>query len=244
MEYWFLLFCYISGSIPFGLLIGFMAGKDVRKEGSLNIGFTNVNRVCGKKWGIPVLILDIAKGFLPVFYLPVVMMEKTQQIVPEAFGAIKDIPAPEITLLGEDYYWLVAFGAILTVLGHNFPVWLKFKGGKGVATGTGALLALMPWSIFFGFIVFMVLVLKYRYISLGSIFGSASIFVSRIILLGGKTFDEKNLPASVIVSLIVVLVIIKHIPNIKRLLNGTESKIGAKKEADVGLSENNIEVKG
>jgi len=103
----YLLVCYLAGSVPFGFAAGLLAGHDVRREGSGNIGFTNVLRVCGKRWGFPVLLLDAFKGFAPVFWLAPVIM------------------APEMP----DFHAQQALGGLMAIIGHSFPVWLRFWDG-------------------------------------------------------------------------------------------------------------------
>jgi acyl phosphate:glycerol-3-phosphate acyltransferase len=116
-----LTLCFLAGSIPFGFLIGKLNGRDLRREGSGNIGATNVWRVLGPRWGMPAFLLDFLKGFLPLLALNL--------WVPEA-------PA-----------WLAVTGGLAAVLGHNFTPWLNFNGGKGIAVTAGVLGALMPWSL-------------------------------------------------------------------------------------------------
>ncbi len=205
MQYIYLLICYVLGSIPVGLLVGYAAGVDVREHGSGNIGFTNVLRVCGKSWGIPVLILDMAKGFAPVFFLSGVLLE------------------------GGEYSALwAAIGGVVAVLGHNFPVWLKFKGGKGVATGAGVLAALMPVPFVIGLGIWIALVVAFRYVSLGSMIGAFSVFVCQSIMTRDDFLGRDNIPSTIIAFSIWALVMISHRSNIKRLLAGEENKIGAK----------------
>lgn len=206
MHYLFLGLCFLCGSVPFGLLIGFMAGKDVRKEGSGNIGFTNVLRVCGKAWGIPVLLLDMGKGFLPVFFLP------------------------EVLCGGDDMDFYRAMGGICAVFGHNFSPWLRFKGGKGVATGAGVLAALVPQPFLIGLGLWLFLVVLFRYVSIGSMCGSAMVFVMRCYLTREDFFSLNNLPATIMTFLIWSLVMISHRENIRRLMRGQENKIGTKKD--------------
>lgn len=209
----FLVVCYFCGSIPFGLLIGFLAGKDVRKEGSGNIGFTNVLRVCGKAWGIPVLVVDMLKGFAPVFFLSALFFASDW-----AYAGL-----------------FSALGGICTVLGHNYTCWLKFKGGKGVATGAGALAALVPLPFVCGLTVFLLLVAVTRYISVGSMASAFTVFVIQVALKWQAILDldRQVLPVTVMCFLIWSLVMVSHRSNIKRLLNGTENKIGQKKTAAV-----------
>lgn len=203
MEYIYLLVCYLFGSIPFGLLIGYAAGVDVRKHGSGNIGFTNVLRVCGKGWGFPVLIADVAKGFVPVFFISSALLAGNEY----------------------EFAWKAA-GAVVAVLGHNFPLWLKFKGGKGVATGAGVLAALMPIPFVCGLVTWILLVLMFRYVSLGSMISSFVVIVVQAILTRDDFFSINAIPATIIAFAIWALVMISHRSNIGRLMRGEENKIG------------------
>jgi glycerol-3-phosphate acyltransferase PlsY len=192
---------FLCGSVPFGLLLVKLAGKgDVRAHGSGNIGATNVSRVGGKALGILTLLLDIAKGFLPIY-------------LGKHLG------------LGESPLSLLAISA---VLGHMFTPWLKFKGGKGVATALGVALAFRAAMVLPALGVFIVLLLVFRYVSLGSVLAAATLPL--ILVWKGAT-------ATVLIpwALLALLVILKHHENIRRLLRGTESPLwGGKKEtADV-----------
>ena len=156
-----LLLSYLAGAIPFGLLFSRMAGKDVRREGSGNIGATNVNRVLGKKLGILTLCCDVAKGFLPVFvaslFLPV----------------------------GENWELLVGLCGLAAVLGHMFSIYLGFKGGKGVATALGVFLFFSPWSIVLALVLFIAVVGISGFVSAGSLAASGMIPFF-ILILGGS----------------------------------------------------------
>lgn len=146
-----LLLSYLVGAIPFGLLFSRAVGKDVRQEGSGNIGATNVNRVLGKKLGILTLLCDVVKGFLPVFlvafYLP-----------PSA-----------------DSVWIIALCGLAAVVGHMFSVYLGFTGGKGVATALGVFLFFSPLAIFFALLLFIGVVYVSRFVSAGSLAAAAVI---------------------------------------------------------------------
>ncbi len=194
---------YVAGSIPFGLFAGWIAGVDVRTKGSGNIGFTNVLRVCGPKVGLPVLLLDIAKGFFPSWCA----MQMGGQSV----------------LVG-------VICGLLAILGHNFPVWLRFRGGKGVATSAGVLGALLPQELGLALLVFLVAVGISRYISLGSILGALTVVVSHLVL-ATEPFGMDELPRTILAILMVALVIVRHRSNISRLLAGTENKLFAKKQS-------------
>lgn len=201
---------YLLGAVPFGLLIAKAHGKDLRCIGSGNIGATNVVRALGRKWGILCFVLDVLKGLIPMLAVPVL-------------GIISPQPKVlELTL------WLLVGCA--AVLGHIFPVYLKFKGGKGVATSLGIVLGLWPYYTFCGiaaFAVWIACVLIWRYVSLASIAAAVSFPV--FLLLSAFFFEDwplttlwPLLAGAVLMSLLVVL---RHRANIRRLLDGTESKI-------------------
>ena len=183
---------YLLGSIPTGLLLGKAYGIDVRKEGSGNIGATNLYRTVGRKVGVITLVGDCFKGLVPV-------------MAARAWG----LGAEQVAWVG-----LAAF------CGHVFSVFLRFKGGKGVATALGVFLALSPLAVAIAVGVFAVLVLKWRYVSLGSIC-AAAVMPLAVSLLGG------NRVLLLVTALIALSVIVKHHENIKRLVAGTESKFKA-----------------
>jgi glycerol-3-phosphate acyltransferase PlsY len=190
---------FLCGSIPFGLVLVKLAGKgDVREYGSGNIGATNVSRVGGKALGIVTLLLDILKGFLPVY-------------LAKQFS------------LGESALSMLA---LFAVLGHVFTPWLKFQGGKGVATALGVALAFRAAMVLPALGVFIVLVLAFRYVSLGSVM--AAMALPFVLLWEGAT------PLVILLWVdISFIVIAKHHENIRRLLKGTESPLwGAKKEGN------------
>jgi glycerol-3-phosphate acyltransferase PlsY len=183
-----------------------MAGVDVREHGSKNIGFTNVLRVCGAKWGVPVLVLDVLKGFIPVW-------------------AVK---AGWLAVDKDKFIVIIAATALLSIIGHVLPVYLKFKGGKGVATSAGAFLALFPQATGIALAVFAVSLLIFRYVSLSSTLGAVAIVVAHHIT-EPEAFTEK-LPLTIIAWLVMIIVIIRHRTNYVRLFNGTENKIGKAKK--------------
>ena len=187
---------YLVGSIPFGFLIGKMRGKDVRTLGSKNIGATNVYRTVGKPWGILAFACDFLKGFLPTF-------------AAQRFG-------------GAD--WLPLVVGILTVAGHMWTCFMKFKGGKGIATGFGMLVALVPWLVLTAFGLWAVTVWLSHYISLGSILAAAFLLVAVWFpILGSPGWH--NLPQCVLVAFVSAFAIWKHRTNIQRLAKGCENKI-------------------
>jgi glycerol-3-phosphate acyltransferase PlsY len=201
---------YLLGSIPFGLLIAKAHGKDLRSIGSGNIGATNVSRALGRKWAYICFALDVLKGTVPM--LVIMFIAK---------------PAGVVMLL----LWLVVGCA--AILGHIFPIYLKFKGGKGVATSFGIALGLWPYytiCALFAIAIWVVVVLIWRYVSLASIVSSVSFPVVLILAIILKpSWDFFSLwPLLVAATVIPLMVIIRHWENVKRLLAGTESKILAR----------------
>ncbi len=185
------LLSYLAGAIPFGLLFSRAVGKDVREEGSGNIGATNVNRVLGKKLGIMTLLCDVAKGYLPV-YLVATMLPQAEN--PELF---------------------IALCGLATVLGHMFPVYLGFKGGKGVATALGVFLYFSPLSILLALFVFIAVVVTSGFVSAGSLV-AAGLIPLFIWFFAGST-------STVLIALVIAALIwVKHSSNIKRLIQGEE----------------------
>jgi glycerol-3-phosphate acyltransferase PlsY len=183
---------YLSGSIPFGLLLTrALAGKDVRAQGSGNIGATNVARVAGKKLGAVVLLLDALKGALPVL---------------AARGLLPGEP------LWHDAVGLAAF------CGHVFPVWLRFRGGKGVATALGVLAVLLPWAALAGFVVWAALIAIFRVSSIGSLAGALV-----AVVVGFVVHRPIEYPAVAVVFL--VLMLLTHRSNLQRLINRQENRV-------------------
>ncbi len=194
------LAAYLMGSIPFGLLLAKTKGIDIRKQGSGNIGATNVLRCLGKPLGITCFILDVLKGYLPAFVFPMVGTG--------AAGLQENFPS-----IG------ILFGAA-AILGHNFPIFLKFKGGKGIATSAGVLLGIAPLAVGLGILTWAIVFFISGYVSLGSII--ASIVVA---LTGWLRYD---ITTAIALTLLGTLAIYRHRENIKRLLAGTENKFQKK----------------
>ena len=192
---------YLIGAVPFGLLIGFMNGKDVRKEGSCNIGATNVTRVVGKWWGKLCFLCDFLKGFLPVILT--------------------------MWLLDPGSGWLTALAAVAAMLGHVFPVYLRFKGGKGVSTAAGAALALCPLAVVIAGAVWVIVFFLSRYVSLASLAAALALPVSAW-LLGFFGVAKFFLPFGIVLVIFAVLAFWRHRSNIVRLLNGTENRFEKK----------------
>ena len=191
---------YLLGSIPFGyLLVRIFRKQDIRQSGSGNIGATNVARSGARGLGLATLLLDLGKAFLAV--------EIAKHLAPGRYD-------------------VAVMAALAAVVGHMFPVWLGFKGGKGVASGLGVFLALTPLSGVCILGVFLVVVALTRYVSLGSILASASLpFFAYMFVRPQSVLTTAGFIA------IAVLIIAKHRGNIRRLLAGTESRFGTRKAA-------------
>ena len=198
---------YLLGSIPFGyLLVRVFRGEDIRQTGSGNIGATNVARSGAKGLGIATLALDALKGALAVGIASYI-----------AHYEVRSGTYP--TLVPNQ---LMATAALAAVLGHVFPVWLKFKGGKGVATALGVFCVLFPKAILVALAVFILIVLVTRYVSLGSILGAIAFPVAAYFL------QDSDWLSLLLASAISLIIILKHHQNIQRLLAGTESRFGSK----------------
>ncbi len=199
---------YLLGSVPFGLIIAKAHGKDLRTIGSGNIGATNLSRALGRKWAYFCFVLDVLKGLIPMTV---------------AGRFISSGPSVTELLL-----WLVVGCA--AVLGHIFPVYIKFRGGKGVATSFGIALGLWPYYTVCAattFVVWLVVVLVWRYISLGSIVASVAFPVTLVLaIVLSSSWDFAGLwPLLTAASIIPVIVVVRHRENMKRIVAGTESKV-------------------
>jgi glycerol-3-phosphate acyltransferase PlsY len=191
---------YLIGAIPFGLLLSTGKGVDIRSQGSGNIGATNVARLLGKKLGIFTLLLDVGKGFFPMWLTAVVAGD-----------------APGSSLM-------VALAGVLAVLGHMYPVYLGFRGGKGVATGLGVFLFLSPPAVFLSLLLFLAAVYFTGFVSVGSLLAAAAMPIW-LQFLGAPVWKL------FVAAFIAVMIWIKHRPNIDRLLDGTEKSWKKEKAA-------------
>ena len=189
MVLW-ILGAYLVGSLPFGFIVGKLRGVDVRTVGSKNIGATNVYRTVGKKWGLLVFLLDFLKGFIPAIVCCMVQGKG-------------------------DLAVCVGFSC---VIGHTLTIFMKFKGGKGVATAFGMLMAIAPLTALGAFAVFALAVWISHYISLGSCLAAAQLAI-------GIWFFEDILSLQIMMTVLAAFVIFKHRSNIKRLIQGCENKI-------------------
>jgi glycerol-3-phosphate acyltransferase PlsY len=191
---------YFLGAIPFGVIVGKMRGVDIRAVGSGNSGATNVWRTLGPAAGITVFALDVLKGLAAPFLAR--------------------------ALVGHDQYWTIALCGALAVIGHTFSCFLKFRGGKGIATGLGMAVGLMPIPALLAFALWGIVLLLGRMISAASIVACvAAPFIA-------LAFHEPQ-PFVITIAIIALLAIVKHIPNMKRIAAGTEPKIGFGKKPRV-----------
>lgn len=198
---------YLLGSIPTGFLVARARGIDIRTVGSGNIGATNVFRAVGKPAGIFVLLVDALKGWLAVAVLAKMIC-----------GSVCPAASPQT----QEYLRIIA--GISAILGHNYTCWLHFKGGKGIATSAGVLLALVPWALLIIFSIWVIVFASTRYVSLGSI--AAAVALPFATWLTGQSLTMVG-----VTSVMSALAIYKHKANIKRLIQGTESRIGRKQAA-------------
>ncbi len=211
---WFvwLVGSYLVGSIPFGLLIGLTKGVDIRTAGSGNVGATNTGRVLGRKWGLTCFVLDVCKGLGPTLGYG----------LSTGLSGSLGTQAGATAVLG----WLIVAAAAM--IGHIFPIWLKFKGGKGVATGLGVLLGFWPVLTLPGIaagLIWLVTIKLTGYVSLASI--SAACALPPLALLSALYWqrDVSQVVIYVAVTLLLgLLVVIRHRSNIHRLRQGTEPK--------------------
>ncbi len=231
--HWLIAFltAYLAGSIPFGLIIGKMKGVDIREHGSKNIGATNVGRVLGRAAGGLCFVLDLLKGALPVLIVGWNWGFLSRSLAPQDGDAIT---AAEMLL------WLGV--AIATILGHMYSPFIRFRGGKGVATGFGALLAMWPIMtipVLAAFVAWLVVVRLTRYVALASMVAAVSvpIFLALWIVADGTQPASRLLyawPPLVFTLLLALLVIFKHRANISRLRRGEEPKVGREHRAAAG----------
>jgi glycerol-3-phosphate acyltransferase PlsY len=209
---------YLIGSIPFGFLAAKAKGIDIRNVGSGNIGATNAMRVLGKPAGIFVLLMDALKGYAACAFLPPLIFN---WLAPHYSGFyVLFEKEPE-----EFQMRLKIIAGVFAVLGHNYTCWLKFKGGKGIATSAGVYLALAPWPLLIALVVFILAVTLTRYISVGSISGGIALPVAVWVM------TPHNVLLDIVTTALGALAVYKHKSNIQRLMAGTENRLGKKPEA-------------
>ncbi len=216
IAFLYIIVSYLVGAIPFGYLAGRIKGVDLREHGSHNIGATNAVRVLGKSLGVPVFVMDFLKGFIPVFCWA-------------RFST---------SLMGGDSSpWISALILVLVclacILGHTYTCYLQFKGGKGVATTAGVLMALSPPTFGIAIGAWLLVFLMSRYVSLASIIASVVMVVSALYCYGffaeGGFIWRPEAVVIIFLLLVAILVIAKHRSNISRLMQGTESKAFSRK---------------
>ncbi len=209
-----LVIAYLIGSIPFSfLVVKLTTGADLRQLGSRNVGATNVTRTLGKVPGVIALLLDMAKGFAAV---ELARWVTGSQAWPLAIGG-------DTSPLHSRAFWMTLCG-LIAVVAHMFPVWLGFHGGKGVATAAGAFLSLDPLAVAAGMIVFVIVLISTRFVSLASILSAASVPLF-LRFLTHAPFWTINI--SIVIA---ILIIIKHHSNIARLTQGRERRMGERKD--------------
>lgn len=192
---------YLIGSIPSGYLAGRLAGVDIRQQGSGNIGATNVTRALGKKYGYPVFLADFSKGLVAVLLGPVVARVFALSHAPEVFEIV---------------------AGIFVVVGNAFPLWLRFRGGKGVATSSGLLFGLMPAVAMIVIVVWVIAFYTTRYISLASVIAALALPVTVFVITHLTGVDR---PLLLYVSItLAAIVILRHRSNLSRLVRGTEQR--------------------
>ena len=194
-----IILAYLLGSIPFGyLIVRARAGADIRETGSGGTGATNVSRRAGKAAGVLTLFLDALKGAAAIVIA---------RLMVDDFGS-----------------WAIAAAAIFVIVGHMFPIWLRFRGGKGVATGVGVFLVLAPIAVLGAGVVFLAIVMATRYVSLGSIVAASTIPLFVWLQHGLISSVHELWPTMAAAIVAALLIVFAHRANIERLLQGTESK--------------------
>lgn len=208
---------YLIGSINFSIMLSkFIGGKDIRKSGSGNAGATNMLRTYGKKMGVITLLLDVAKGIAAIVIVNLMVQHYNSPLVNERFFAeLERASLPYIS-------------GLFVVLGHNFPLYFGFKGGKGVATSLGVVL-MLDWKLGLVIAICAIAVMAItKYVSFGSILGGAAFIVGEAARM---IVAQDFIPVKFVCCIILGgMLIARHHANIKRLLNGTENKLGAKKK--------------
>ena len=211
LGYFLIVMAYFCGSIPFGLLIGKWHGIDIRTVGSKNSGATNVGRTLGRKWGILCFLLDMLKGFVPVMLAGIALNTWGMLFVPTDKALV----------------WLGVCAA--TVVGHVFSIWLKYKGGKGVATALGTLLGVWPVITLPGlsaFLIWLVVLGISRYVSVASMIASSMAPVMIVAFLEREEMNPMDfIPFIVMTSTLTTIILVSHRGNIVRLFAGTEKRV-------------------
>ncbi len=236
MPWLFPVLAYLVGSIPFGVLIARSKGVDIRQHGSGNVGATNVFRVVGRGFGISCLLLDFLKGFLPVV-LATNFLRVTGETPAVAFPFLWSFTG-ELPVDRQLYvHSIQVITALAAIMGHNYSIFLRGAGGKGIATSAGVLMALMPLVLLSGLIVFSAIFYFSRYVSLGSMAGALSIPILRHLADRLRHVDDDksqpslweagtwNKPLMVFALIAAALAVWRHRSNIQRILAGTEDRL-------------------
>jgi glycerol-3-phosphate acyltransferase PlsY len=203
---------YLVGAIPFGYLIARWRGHDIRREGSGNIGATNVGRVLGLRWGLLVVALDFGKGAVPVALARLIPTPTDSNLLPDTLPVLAGIAA---------------------FVGHLLPIYLRFRGGKGVATGCGVIAVLLPLSDpIFGALITLIVLLAWgltlaltRYVAVASIMAAALLFVLRLCITS-EPWSNEHVVVTTFCALGALLVLVRHQSNLRRLRQGTEPRLG------------------
>jgi len=198
---------YLLGSIPTGFLVARARGLDIRTVGSKNMGATNVFRVLGRGPGIFVLLADALKGWGAIALTRYVVQSHYANV-----EGLDEVAAPIVA-------------GLFAILGHIYTCWLKFKGGKGIATSAGVMVALVPWAILISLLIWLVAFVATRYVSIASIAGAAVLPVATWF-----TTQDHSLVLTGVTALVAALAIYKHKGNIQRLRNGTENRFNFRKK--------------
>ncbi len=203
---------YLLGSIPSGLLVGQRAGVDVRRIGSGKTGATNVLRSVGLGAALLVAVLDVAKGAIPVLIARLILA------TPSSFGAYANL-AP----------WAAALAGLAAIAGHNYPIYVNFKGGRGVATTGGVALALAFPAALVAIVFFVVPIAITRYVSLGSMIGAIAVAFAELVFIKlGVVSGSDGWPTFFALLIAAIVIVVSHRDNIQRIFSGTERKLGEK----------------
>lgn len=203
----FCLIAFLAGGIPFGYLVGRgMLKDDIRKHGSGNIGATNVARLLGWKWGFVVLFLDALKGLLPTLAAKLFLQDR---------GSLELVNLAAI------------LAGICCIVGHMYPIWLKLRGGKGVATALGVILVIAPLASGVALATFLIVFAVSRIVGLASIVSVTSFAIAQLAFMGRHVFEFGQLPLTLFSTMVPALIVWKHRSNIMRMLRGDEQKMTA-----------------
>jgi len=203
----FCVIAFLVGGIPFGYLVGAAILKDdIRKHGSGNIGATNVARLLGWKWGFVVLLLDALKGLLPTLATKLFLQDRGSE---------------ELVNLG------AILAGICCILGHMYPIWLKLRGGKGVATALGVILVIAPLASGVALATFLIVFAVSRIVGLASIVSVTSFAIAQLTFMGKDVFEFGHVPLTLFSTMIPALIVWKHRSNIMRMLRGDEQTMKA-----------------